>query len=298
MNLKHKNQIGLIVFFLTIITLSYGQEYSGKYIAYSSISLNNEQKASIKKYIDGVQFDTDQNMVLNKITEWQYHIDTVGVSYHHVQGTFRYASALLNYDAKHNMTKACAAILAGIAQQDTLNTSRTKGVWPYYKEEPLATKRTPADFNMADFNSVVLLDIFMGYQSQLPSNVNAKIKSALIIAAQCIQKRNQEPSYTNIALMGTYVTYMVSHLFDLPDMQTYAFNRLKKFYNYTLEKNGFTEYNSPAYTITALNEITRMHQHIVEPEARKMVEELNSVAWSIIARHFHKPTGQWSGPNT
>ena len=41
--------------------------------------------------------------------------------------------------------------------------------------------------------------------------------------------------------MGTYVTYMVSHLFDLPDMQAYAKNRLIAFYEYTLDNGGFSE---------------------------------------------------------
>ena len=287
---------------LAVLLLSFhstkAQDYQDKFIRYSSVKLNDDEKAAVKKYVDQVSFDSTENMVLSKITAWQYHIDTVGVTYHHVLSTFRYAKALLNLEDKKLNSKACDAILAGIAQQDTVQGSRTLGVWPYYKEEPLATKRSPADFNMADFNSVVLLDIYMGYQNQLPVAVKERVKKALILAARSIEKRNMGPGYTNIALMGTYVTYMVSHLFDLADMQTYASSRLKTFYDYTVEKNGFTEYNSPTYTITALDEITRMLQHIVEPEARKMVVEINSIAWDIIARHFHKPSGQWAGPNS
>lgn len=266
-----------------------------KCISYSPVHLNAREMAAVKKYADGLNFDPAQNMVLRKITEWQYHIDTVGVTYHYIQDTHRYALALLNLRDDALVKRASDAILAGIAQQDANPESRTFGVWPYYKEEPLATKRTPADFNMADFNAVVLLDIYMNHQDRLPAATVAKIKEALIRAARCIQKRNQGPDYTNIALMGTYVTYMVSHLFGVTDMQTYAFLRLKRFYDYTKEKGGFTEYNSSNYTITALNEITRMRQHIIEPRARKMVDELNDIVWGIIARHFYKPSGQWVG---
>lgn len=287
----------LLVLFLSL-TLVKGQHFQDKFISYAPVKLNDGEKAAVKKYVDQVNYDPVENMVLSKITAWQYHIDTVGVTYHHVLSTFRYAKALLNLEDPNMVPRACEAILAGIAQQDTVPGSKTLGVWPYYKEEPLATKRSPADFNMADFNAAVLLDIYMGYQNQLPATVLEKIKKALILAARSIEKRNMGPGYTNIAIMGTYVTYMVSHLFDLADMQAYASKRLKNFYNYTIEKNGFSEYNSPTYTITALDEITRMLRHIVEPEDRKMVVKLNEVAWDIMARHFHKPTGQWAGPNS
>jgi len=104
--------------------------------------------------------------------------------------------------------------------------------------------------------------------------------------------------YTNIAIMGTYVTYMVSHLFDIPDLKEYAIDRLQRFYNFTLEKNGFTEYNSPVYTIVALDELDRMKRYIVEPGARKIIEHLYNIGWEIIATHFHKPSGQWAGPHS
>lgn len=289
----------IIILILNIVFLwGLSSEVRGegdKYIKYSPVHLNSEEIAAVKKYVDGTDFDPQQNMVLQKITHWQYHIDTVGVTYHQVRDTHHYALALLSLQNDALVKRASDVILAGIALQDSNPASRTYGVWPYYKEEPLATKRTPVDFNMADFNAVVLLDIYMNHKDRLPATTVAKIKGALINAARCIEKRNQDPSYTNIALMGTYVTYMVSHLFDLSDMQTYAFNRLKRFYDYTKEKGGFTEYNSPNYTITALDEITRMKQHIIEPQARKMVDELNDTAWGIIARHFYKPSGQWVG---
>ena len=73
---------------------------------------------------------------------------------------------------------------------------------------------------------------------------------------------------------------------------------MRRFDAYTKEKNGFTEYNSPTYTITALDELDRMKRHIVEPEARKIIDNLYFIAWEIIAKHYHKPTAQWAGPHS
>jgi hypothetical protein len=81
-------------------------------------------------------------------------------------------------------------------------------------------------------------------------------------------------------------------------MKDYSKIRLKKFYNYTIEKGGFTEYNSPTYTVVALDELERMKQHIVNPESKIMIDSLYYIGWEIIAHHYHIPTGQWAGPHS
>lgn len=81
-----------------------------------------------------------------------------------------------------------------------------------------------------------MLEVWMGHQAKIPEQLKPIIQRSLILAAQSIQKRNITMSYTNIAIMGTYVTYMVGHLFDDTDLKAYSSERLKRFYNYTLEK--------------------------------------------------------------
>ena len=81
-------------------------------------------------------------------------------------------------------------------------------------------------------------------------------------------------------------------------IQEYATKRLKIFYDYTMEKGGFSEYNSPTYSIVAIDELNRMQRHIVEPGAKKMIDELYAKCWDMIARHYHKKTAQWAGPHS
>ena len=69
----------------------------------------------------------------------------------------------------------------------------------------------------------------MGHKDKLPAALLKKVENALVLAAKSVQKRNCGPGYTNIAIMGTYVTYLTSHLFDMPEMQEYANERLKKY---------------------------------------------------------------------
>ena len=243
-------------------------------------------------------YDAKEKMLIKKLDGWNYHTDATSGNFHDTRASLFYAIKLMDYGGKKNVNKAIGIIESTIALQDTVSRSGTRGVWPYFKEEPLATKKSPVDYNWADFNAVSLLDIWMEHQDRIPESLKPKMENAILLAAQAIQRRNVGPSYTNIAIMGTYVTYMTAQLLDQKEMFQYAQNRLKNFYDYTVKRGGFEEYNSPTYTIVALDELNRMQRHIKEPSAVAMIDSLYALSWNMIARHYHKPTGQWVGPHS
>ncbi|MEI6143379.1 MAG: hypothetical protein WCP85_29145, partial [Mariniphaga sp.] len=275
-------------------------KYNDGFIQYQKVQLGNDEKNIVNESITGMhaRYDSIEKMLTKKLNGYNYHTDASSGVFHEVRSSFSYAVLLLDLGDDRYTQRAFDVIGKTITLQDQDTTSKSCGVWPYYMEEPLATKKAPIDFNWADFNAVSLLDVWMGHQSRIPEKLKPAIKNALILAAKSIQKRNVGLGYTNIAIMGTYVTYMVSHLFNLPDLNEYASARLKRFYDYTLDKGGFSEYNSPTYTIVALDELFRMKSHIVEPVAKQQIDSLYSIGWEIIARHYHKPTGQWAGPHS
>jgi len=274
--------------------------YRDGQIQYEKVRLTPEEKQIVTDALKGVheKYDADAKMITKKLSGYNYHTDASSGLFHEVRASFSYAVLLLDLGEQQYKERAFEVIAKTITLQDQDTTSKSCGVWPYYLEEPLATKKAPIDFNWADFNAVSLLDVWMGHQDEIPAELKPAIKNALVLAAKSIQKRNMGPGYTNIAIMGTYVTYMVSHLFDLPEMKAYAKARLKKFYDYTLDKGGFSEYNSPTYTIVALDELFRMKRHIIEPSDRQEIDSLYSIGWEIIAKHYHQPTGQWAGPHS
>jgi len=298
----------ILVFLTTIIscsaiesaTLPVQDKFSNGYIKYQTVDLNSNEKEIIRKSIAGqhAKYDVQAKMLTKVINGYNYHTDAVTGTFHEVRSSFGYAVSLLDLGDEQYRARAFDIIEKTITLQDQDPASKSCGVWPYYMEEPLATKKTPIDYNWADFNAVSLLDVWMGHQNDIPVGLKEKIKNAIILAAKAIQKRNVGPSYTNIAIMGTYVTYVTSHLFGLTEMQSYASARLNTFYEYTLDKGGFTDYNSPTYTIVALDELFRMKQHITEPGAVKIIDSLYYTGWETIARHYHKPSGQWTGPHS
>ena len=298
--MKHITNVLLIFFLMPIVQSCSNKDIDNRYIKYESVRLNSEERKIVEKILDELheKFDPKENMITKTLGGYNYHTDADSGVFHEVRGSFYYAALLLDLADDQYTDRAFNIIEKTITLQDQDTTSKSVGVWPYYLEEPLSTKKSPIDYNWADFNAVSLLDVWMGHQDRIPSDLKPKIKDALILAAKSIQKRNMRPGYTNIAIMGAYVTYMTSNLFNLPEMSEYASGRLKRFYDYTLEKGGFSEYNSPTYTIVALDELFRMKLHIIEPTARQQVDSLYSIGWEIIARHYHKPTGQWAGPHS
>lgn len=278
---------------------SYNHAFTDDFITYAPVRLTTPEKQILKASLEKLhgQYDEKEKMLTRKLTAWNYHTDAQSGTFHEVRSSFSYAVGLLDLDDANYKQRAFDIIKKTISLQDTVTASRTCGVWPYYMEEPLATKKSPADFNWADFNAVSLLDVYMGHEAKLPADLRMMIKTSLIYAARSIVKRDVQPGYTNIAIMGTYVTFITSHLLNLPDMQVYAANRLQKFYDYTL-KRGFTEYNSPTYTIVALDELDRMKRHIIDKDAKSKIDSLYNIGWAVIAKHYHKPSGQWAGPHS
>ncbi len=276
------------------------QSYKNDNIRYQPVNLTSEDRQVLTESLADLhkKYDPAEKMISTTINGWNYHRDAESGVFHDVRSSFGYAVKLLDLGDEQFEQRAFDIIEKTITLQDQDTASGSCGVWPYYMEEPLATKKAPIDFNWADFNGVLLLDVWMGHQSKIPEALKGSIKKSLILAARSIQKRNVPPGYTNIAIMGTYVTYMVSNLFDIPGMQEYAGKRLQIFYDYTLSKGGFSEYNSLTYSRVALEELARMRMYITGPSEKQMLDSLNSIGWDMIARHYHKPTRQWTGPQS
>lgn len=274
----------------------------------SFISANNrsvavfsiQQKQILLKLIEkeAPDFDAKENMVLEQLPVYQYHTDATGGKFHHVRSSFQYALALLNSGERSYRNRAFEVIRKTLTLQDQDPKSPTCGVWPYYLEEPFKTKKSPPDYNMADFNAVTLIEIWMNHAAILPSDIKTNLRKGLSLAAYSIKKRSISNGYTNIALMGTYVTYMAAQISEDKDLFLYAKNRLKSFYDYSLKKGGFTEYNTPHYTAVALDELNRMQMFIADKNDKMMADSLYFMGWDMLARHYHAPTGQSVGPNS
>ena len=243
-------------------------------------------------------FDPKANMILVEVHNPGYAINLKNGSLGHpTMGSLSYALDLLDTGKPENLARAVAILRKVLSLQDTNPASKTYGLWSWYLEEPLEKMRTP-DYNWADFGATTLLQVTRDHRSRLPADLARAVDASIVHCLRCIKKRNSPPSYTNIAVLGSYATLIGGETLNLPEFLNYGRERLKRFYEYTLENGTFEEYNSPGYTMLALRELTRIKADTTDPEARKIIDALLRTAWTEVARHFHAPTRLWAGPHS
>ncbi len=216
---------------------------------------------------------------------------------HSTRTNLHTAVLLLQAGGSERADRAAAIIRQVLAQQDTDPVSRTYGIWPWFFEEPLE-RMSPPDWNWADFCGAALGHILAEHANQIPADLAATIRLALGHAAWSIFRRNIPSGYTNIAIMGSGVTALAGEILEEPRLLAYGRRRMHAFLDYTRFHGGFNEYNSPTYTLVALNELERVLQLVHDAQMRAEAEEARRIAWQTIADHFHPSTAQWAGPHS
>jgi len=242
-------------------------------------------------------YDPGAQMLRAPYSSPGYHTTLKSGFVHGTRPALDYAVALLDSGDAERLQRAEQVLRRVIALQDQDPNSPTYGIWSWFLEEPL-DKMSPPDWNWADFCGTQLLQVAIDHMDRLSADLQEKVKGSILHAARSIIRRNVGPGYTNIALMGTYVTFVAGERFDAPELVDYGRQRLRRFWDYTQQKGSFTEYNSPTYTMVAIDEISRMRQHVRDPQSQKLLTQLNAFAWRHVARRFHPATRQWAGPHS
>jgi hypothetical protein len=263
------------------------------------LSLNDTQKSRLNQALVShhEKYDPDEAMLKRPFSSPGYHTTLKGGMVHPTREAANYAVALLDTGDAELQKRAEAVLRKIVSLQDTNPENKTYGIWSWFLEEPLS-QMAPPDWNWADFIGTQLLQIALSHCERLPADLMAQIDAAIGHACRAIIKRNVGPGYTNIAIMGTYVTLVAGELYNNDEFRDYGLRRLKNFHEFTLKHGAFSEYNSPTYTIVALEEIGRLRAHVRTPEAKPLIEDIYRVAWQEIADHFHAPTQQWAGPHS
>jgi hypothetical protein len=245
----------------------------------------------------GGRYDPDEQLVLQPLNSPGYHTTITSGLVHPTRESLTYAADLFAMASQDAAERGSQILRRVLSLQDQDPASRTYGIWSWFLEEPLP-KMSPPDWNWADFCSVPLLEISTARRDQLDDALASKVDAAIGHAARSIERRNMGPAYTNIAVMGTYVSLAAAQHLRWSDLTDYALGRLRRLHEYTTYHGAFTEYNSPNYTMVTLRELGRLRGVAPEGEPRRMAEALYRLAWEEVAQHFHPPTRQWAGPHS
>ena len=225
-----------------------------------------------------------------------YHTRLHNCSVHSTRDAFTYANALLATGEEADRLRAIEALDHVAHLQDKDPANATFGIWSWYMEEPL-DKMNPPDWNWADFCGKEILQVLLYQAERIPAELKAYLEETLRCACLSIFRRNMHPGYTNISIMGSYVTLCGGQLLGWDEMFRYGASRFEKAWDYNLKNGTYAEYNSPTYTVEAITDLSRIYAEIKDEKVHAMAGDLLDLAWKTVAEHFHAPTGQWTGPH-
>ena len=226
-----------------------------------------------------------------------YHTTLARRTVHSTREAFTYAAALLASGRDEDLARAEEILRHAAALQDKDPASPTYGIWSWYMEEPLEMM-SPPDWNWADFCGKEILQVLEFHGDRIARDLRAELEDTLRHACLSIFRRNMHAAYTNISIMGSYVTLHAGQLLGWPWLFSYGKSRFAGFVRYTRANRGaFAEYNSATYTTVAIEDLTRIFDRIRDGEVHAMAKEMLDDAWRTVGEHFHAPTRQWCGPN-
>lgn len=223
-----------------------------------------------------------------------YHTKLADSDVHIISNSSAYAANLIINEKNYELGEKIFEKV--ISLQDINPESETYGLWPWYMEESLEEMDCP-DFNMADFNAKEMIATILEEGDNLNHDIKLKMLESIECACRCIIKRNMGVQYTNVCITDCFVTVAAGEICNIPEFVEYGKNKLKKYVYYTKGHGSISEYNSPTYSILAMNDLGDFFRYIKNEEVLKYADEANDIFWEMIAEHFDYNTLQLNGPH-
>ncbi len=241
-------------------------------------------------------YDEAEGMVARDYRHWVggYHTRRTGRT-HVVRDTADYAAAALILKREKDYDRAIKGLYRLCELQDVREGSKTFGLWPYYLEEDLEHMLAP-DYNWSDFIGKDLIGVCALCRDRLPEALYTRLLAAIRNAMECSIRRNVGEDYTNMSIMGCMTVTAAGELLGEERFLEIGRGRLERLYEYTRYNGAFSEYNSSAYVLVAINEIMRMLTFFRDRTCRGIAWELNMYAWEMLAVHYNASLGQLTPP--
>lgn len=242
------------------------------------------------------RYDEKERLITVFNEKWVggYHTRKKGLV-HNIRDSADYAASVLLLEKEDWYPEAFQIFDRLCDLQDTDPESATCGLWSYFMEEDLKSMLAP-DYNWSDFIGKNLIGALILKGGEIPRPLRLKMEKAVRAAMACSIKRNVAPDYTNMSIMSSMTLISAGELLGEWGIFEEGRRRLRKLCQYTRLTDTFSEYNSSAYVLVALHEISRMLLFFRDEECREMAGYLNRTAWKMLAEHYNSSIGQLTPP--
>jgi hypothetical protein len=210
-----------------------------------------------------------------------------------VRETVWYAVGLLVRGADGDRERAVQAVEAVLTHQYEAPGRPYHGSWRRTPEEPEppadAVEWDDYDPNWREFIGCALLLIL--HEFAVPAALIGRIDRALLLAADGARVRAVAPSYTNIALMGSFLLDAVGHRSGRPELRRAGVDLAQR-----TRICGFVEFNSPTYYGVDLFALALWRSYAPSAVLQRLGAELERELWLEIARRYHPGLRNLAGP--
>jgi hypothetical protein len=244
------------------------------------------------------RYDPDICMLRSPFSSPGYHTTLKQAEFiHSTRDSLSYALGLLDTGLARYEQRAFDIIRQVVSLQDTDRSHDTFGIWSWFYEEPL-DQMAPPDWNWADFCGSRLVQAISRHGHRFPEVLLEDTIRSIDFACEAIIRRNVGPDYTNIAIIGAFVTRIAGEQLGRSDYAEYGLERLRKLHAHTMTRGAFQEYNSPVYTYIAILELSKFRAETTDSRIKELTGELLDLTWRTVAGYYHPVTAQWSGPHS
>jgi len=245
-------------------------------------------RRSEELYADGYRdlkksFDADARMT---------RIDSGFGVYHDPRGSLAYATCLLREGGSENLALAEEVIDKVLSMQETRPGNPYFGNFRWFFEDDMV-----ADLNAVEFMLEALALITLGSGDRLSLRLRERIREAMRLGLQEIERLDVHLSYTNICLLDIHNSIVCGHMLGDRHHEERGRRKLDAWIAFTARSGAPHEYNSPTYLGVDLGALASVAEHAPDEDTALKARLMEERLWVHAASRFHRPTCQLAGPH-
>jgi hypothetical protein len=245
-------------------------------------------RRSQELYADGYRglkksFNPDASMV---------RIDTGFGMYHDPRGSLAYATCLLREGGSKNLALAERVVETVLSMQETRPENAHFGNFRWLFEDEGVT-----DLNAVEFMLEALALIVLGFGDRLSSRLQERIREAMRLGLQEIERLDVHLSYTNICLLDIHNSILCGQIVGDSRYEERGRRKLDAWIAFTARSGCPHEYNSPTYLGVDLSALASLGEHAPDDDTALKARLMEERLWLHVAGRFHRPTCQLAGPH-
>jgi hypothetical protein len=211
---------------------------------------------------------------------------------HDPRGSLAYALCLLRDGGAANVRLAEKVIDRVLSMQETRPANAHFGNFRWYLEDKVV-----ADLNGVEFMLEALARIVLHCDDRLSARARKRIREAMRLGLEEIERLDVQLSYTNICLLDIHNSIVCGQILGDDHHVERGHHKLDAWIAFTVRSGGPHEYNSPTYLGVDLAALAGLAEHARDPSVSLKARLMEERLWLQAAARFHRPTCQLAGPH-